>query len=484
MRRTFGTTMVALWLVSLAITSSPAVEQPTPSPGDFVSITLSNHSVVSGKLVAATNEQIQIKTAQGLEILPKTAVVSMKVLNEDPLAAGTEAVPTGVLITPQKPELEDEAVDAAKNDLPGKAMPPQAEKLRPSAQADPKEVGRERGVPDKLAEAPKAAAQVLTPKALQERLRKLEHDLKNITLWIETGNLTTATECLRAIVVRGDADAIEQADKLMRTRFHRPLGQALTLGYLGEKCKNKDCKARGVLACSDCGGVGYVNRVIERNNSVSVAPGTHKIDGMTAGFTGDPTLVKMYVRDQLCFKCRGHGYDVCQHCFATQKHFIEPTPYERSDYADALLVLANKALKENETAYGGTYREDPPNYKPRDEARLAPQLQQVWLRDSANKVKSDILRLWRAKQYYEWAMKADPALIFRSSETDYREEVVKIDYRLKNLYGELFNRQEVFISNRTEHRLDELNYYEHFGKSMNGGSTTGRDPFKEIIGDR
>ena len=119
----------------------------------------------------------------------------------------------------------------------------------------------------------------------------------------------------------------------------------------------------------------------------------------------------------------------------------ETTPYEREHYCAYLVDQAKACLRESETSYGDTAREAKmPVVMPGGDPKIKWVIEQAWLRDSANRVKSDIMRMWRAEGFYKFALKADPTFVIRDTETDYLQELNKIALRRQHLYAELTER--------------------------------------------
>ncbi|MBI3831379.1 MAG: hypothetical protein HY291_17810 [Planctomycetes bacterium] len=455
----------------------PAIS--VPAVGSRITVELVDHSQITGKLVSQQNGQLHIFSGEKLLVIALTDVRKLTALepsSEKDHPAKLASAPVdppmpqaGAAAQPAKEEEDIEAPGQPAN----KPADPEKAVLGKLGLGQAKNNTKPEAVAEK---DPRPAHLAKDEKEDQELLKLLEQSVG----FMDLGKYAAASQGLRRLVRSGDQPLIEKADATMRLKFHRSLAEVLTLCYMQERCDA--CKGTGLVACPDCGGQGYITRVIARTPNDRVDPGTHKIERTATGIV-DNEGQKVFTRDQLCPKCHGHGFDPCETCRGTRNKYPEPTPFERGVFADHLTALANQLLQQKESSYGDTSRTPPPVYDTRDEARLKPMLQQVWIRDSANQVKSDILRLWRAYQYYDWALKADPSIVFRSTEKDYPQEMTKIMGRLRLLYGEFSERQQVYMSNRAESRLDELNYYENFGK-RDGQNLTGLEKFKEILTDQ
>lgn len=462
----------------------PAIN--VPAIGSRVTIELADRTQITGKLVSQQNGQIHLFSGTKLLVIaladvskltPQEPSPAEKERPAKPIAAPAEPTLDGVKADPKpaaQPAQEEEDVDVQAK-APEKPADPEKAVLKNLGLGQPKNnAKRDAEALDKNANPARPAKD---EKEEQEYLRLLDTALE----LLDTGKYAAAVQSLRRIVRSGQTQVIEKAEAAVRVKMRRSLAETMALCYMQERCE--PCKGTGLVKCGDCGGAGYVTRNITRG-AERLEPGTHRLEPLSNGII-DTSNTKTFARDQLCAKCRGHGFDPCVSCRGTKNRFVEPTPYERSAYADLFVNLGNQVARNSEASYGDTGRSAAPTYETRYEARLKPMLQQVWLRDTANQVKSDIQRLWRAHQYYEWALKADPTLVFRSTEKDYPLEITKIDSRLHTLYGEFGERQQVYMSNRMENRLDEMNYYEYWGHtSVNGSNQTGGDKFRYVIEDQ
>lgn len=462
-----------------------------PATGSQIKVELIDHTTLAGKLIAQKSESVHLNTGSALLVIsisdivaitqiapPKTADAPA-VVPPSPASAPAQPDPTALAAKQEEKPSQKQAATEEDVEIPGKKTEPEVAPEKALAQ----KLGLGQGDGDK--KAPRTTVQ---PNAKPEQANQAEAQggrdwdrvLDQSVDLLETGRPIAAAQNLRQIARTGDPHVLARADTVLRARYRRSLAETLAICYMQETCA--DCKGSGLVVCPDCGGQGYLTRVITRRPSDKVEPGTHKLDkalGMT-----DPVECKEFMRDQLCARCRGHGFDPCETCRGTRNRFIEPTPYEKAAYADHLASLGDELLRDKESSYGDTGRTAAPTYDTREEARMKPMLQQVWLRDTANQVKSDILRLWRAQQYYAWAIKADPTLVLRSTQKNYPQEQTKILARLRLLYGEFAERQQVYMANRAENRLDELNYYEFFGKNVNNANSVGTEKFKDILTDQ
>jgi hypothetical protein len=258
---------------------------------------------------------------------------------------------------------------------------------------------------------------------------------------------------LRNFVTHGKPEEIAAADTQARQRLNRSLAEVITSCYFNDMCPQ--CKGEGVIVCSQCKGSGYCVDTICSEIRGPIMPGTHTTaDGNVFATLKDRDNLQRHRRVQVCELCRGNGYEPCSGCYGTRLAVNEPSPYERDTYTSQLLGKAYDCLFANESSYGDTPREVPPPFYPRGNANLRPMTEQIWVRDSIDKVKSDLMRMLRAEGFITSAMNADPLLVIRSTK-DYQQELTKIRGRVRHLWGELSERYEVYASNRTEHLLDE-----------------------------
>jgi hypothetical protein len=365
----------------------------------------------------------------------------------------------------------DELVDDVPDEAPAQKKKPGTEndvlnKLKLGSTAKPTE-----GKPAKDIAAPPAN---VPPKILDA-----ESAYASVEFAIARGEFSSAADTLKGFVRNAAQEEVAKADKLCRDHYSRNIAQVITMCYMQINCV--DCKATGVKACERCAGSGYTAAWVSWGNGGGPTPGTRKGSAATLGLKEVASGTQHRVVD-VCPLCRGHGYEVCGRCLGTRLAGGQPSAYERSTYSDYLVTLANSILQKNEGDYANTGRQAPPSYAPREEAKMKPQIEQVWLRDSANQVKSDIQRLTRAEGYLMLALKVDPGLAVRSP-MDIHDELSKIGFRRAGLFSELSERQQIYAQNRVERRLDEMawadNYYTGTGPKTNGEHAK----FQTVLGD-
>lgn len=325
-----------------------------------------------------------------------------------------------------------------KADAPSNDVDEEAAVRRSKAEAAKKELDAKdkklldviRNGPQQPPDAPKA------PAAKDGAKTPGDKDWEKAVACIETGNYKKAAQLLKGVASSGVTEDITKADALVRQKFNRSLSDVIVMCYVTDKCPT--CSGRGVIQCSDCNGSGYTMLNID---TPSVTDKSGRPEYARAG-PAHNNLEGARSRIQVCLKCRGQGNAFCSTCFGTGLAFNEPTPYERDAYSAYCQKLATESLSISDVNYGDTARETTLPFvqtATRTSFNMVEVMEQVWLKDSADRVKSDILRLWRAEGFYRLALKADPALMIRSTK-DLTQELIKIDLRRQNLYGELSER--------------------------------------------
>ncbi len=245
---------------------------------------------------------------------------------------------------------------------------------------------------------------------------------------VNGGKYPDAIKNLRAFLSVASASELAQADAQAKEQFGRSLQELLVMCYATSRCST--CKGEGVMTCEDCLGSGYT---MLHNLTPANAKNSMKQHPMDQDLGSRP-------RVQVCLKCRGRGTDICPQCTGTGIAFIEPTPYERDAYTAYFMKQANECLSHSETSYGDTPREEniPAFFggetKDRTEYNLREVVEQLWIRDSADRVKSDFYRLTRAEGFFRLALKSDPANLVKSAQ-DLNQELIRLGIRRKSLEG-------------------------------------------------
>jgi hypothetical protein len=419
------------------------------NPGDAVKIVLAGNETINGSVLRSDRDAVLIDTKAGKRLVERKSILKIETLPAEIQIAVREKdanPPAGKQVA--APGLDKNNAGEV-DDLPD--VP--AEKLKPNA--------ANKDLLNKLNAPAAMPAFVPPPQAETGLVSKINAEksmsFEDVRIFIEARLYEHAVYVLRNIVTKGTQDDVSKANELSQKHFKKPLSELMVMCYLTKKCR--PCNGEGVMKCEQCLGIGSMAVIMTRQKGQFLDPGTRiEQPNASAGLgSADPPMI--YRKWQLCELCRGNGHERCSTCHATRLRFTQPTPYERDAYVTTLIKRGDKVLYNNEGSYADTTRETPPNYEVREEAKLKPMLQQVWLRDSIGKVKSDILRLWRAEAYYNYAMKADPTYVLRN-ERDIEDEITKIGLRRFNLYAELHERNMVYATNRTEHRLDEAEYAE------------------------
>jgi hypothetical protein len=245
--------------------------------------------------------------------------------------------------------------------------------------------------------------------------------------YINTGAYRQAATALRSVVLKSSEEDVRAADALMRQKFNKPLSEVMVMCYTLSACS--PCRGEGTIKCDLCMGSGYLNKNI-------AAPGGGALGAVKRAVVANG---QSRPRVSLCDKCRGNGFDICVTCSGTCQAFAEPTPYEREAYGAYMIRMATETVCTSESNYGDTGREPMPTIMPNGDANIRGVVEQVWLRDTADRVKSDVMRLWRAEGFFSMALKGDPGLAIRSPK-DLKQEINKIRLRRQTLYGELSER--------------------------------------------
>jgi hypothetical protein len=437
--------MKSAFLVALTIAAATLLAAEPDVPLGPVTIKLTNNEIATGVLLDKNADFVELRTEKGSQ------KIDCKQIKEIAAATGrATAAPAGKKDEPAANDVDDSElrIAAAKSvSDKAKTIDPQAQSVLQKLKADNDGLPVVPAAPEPA--KPKAAERVAPKGTARDGGSRFDTALE----LIDKRAYKSAASVLRELVSKGAQDEIAKADTAARQRFNRPLAELIVMCYFNDLCPN--CKGEGVIPCEVCKGCGYTVQLIA--SAAPPAPaGTHKVIG-----NNDPNAAKdaapvavAHRKVSICEACRGYGFDCCPNCLATRLVIAEPTPFERDTYTNMLLTRANECLYANETTYGDTSRDVVPTYFARTEAKLRPMLEQVWLRDSANKCKSDIVRLTRAEGYMQAAIHADPTLVLRSTK-DYLQEINKIHIRRSDLYGEFSERFQVYAENRTEHMIDE-----------------------------
>jgi hypothetical protein len=388
-----------------------------------VTIELSDKTLVSGVLVDSTDDTLVLRTREGERKIDRKSVKSVK---------------PGLATAPGKSEEagDDLRIGKAANtqvvddtpDAPLKKPTPKPEKKEGDGPADKildaMKKGPDKGLVGDL--PPPPAKPVVREPGRATPEKEWEHGFAQI----DTGNYKAAASAFRATIGTGNTDELNKAEARARQKFNRSLPEVLVMCYSTVKCAQ--CKGDGVLQCEDCNGTGYFMKNI-------AGPGPAASVG---GVKSVPSNSSSRPRIALCQKCHGNGFDVCMQCLGTGIGYSEPTSYEKDAYSAYFTRMAQETLGSSESSYGDTSRENMPTAiggNSRTETNMDETIKQVWLRDSADRAKSDIIRLWRAEGFYRLSLKADPSLMIRSPK-DLNQELIKIKVRRQNLYGELSER--------------------------------------------
>ena len=417
--RNFSTLILSL-LFALLQVSVHAADNPDASGP--VTVELNDKTLLSGILIDSSDQKLVLRTRDGEKNVErknihsiKPGLVPGKADGDDDLRidkAGKQTVVDDIPDAPVKkpaPKIEKKDGESAN------------EKLRNALKNGPN--GPALQNKDQPPPAPAA-----TPKTGDRTAP--EKQWERGFAQIEAGDYKAAAQFFRASINSGNSDEMNKAEAQARQKFSRPLADVLVMCYATVKCP--DCNGDGVLQCTDCNGTGYLLK-----NMNAPAP-----SASVAGAKNVQTGSSSRARVALCQKCHGNGFDVCMHCMGTGIGFTEPSGYERDAYTAYFTKMAAEALGSSETNYGDTAREGMPTTiggNDRTETNMDGTIKQVWLRDSADRAKSDIIRLWRAEGFYRLSLKADPGLMIRSTR-DLNQELIKIKIRRQNLYGELSER--------------------------------------------
>jgi hypothetical protein len=426
--------LYATALFMLASTAMLSAAEPDVPLGP-VTIKLTNNEVTTGVLLDKNSDFVELRTEKGSQ------KIDVKQIKEIAAATGRAA--------PAKKE--DAVNDVDDNEVRIAAAKSIAEKAKSDPQADAI-IAKLKNDSPPLPEQPKAKVPG-NDRGTKGAGRDSGSRFDNAMDFIDKRAYKNASTVLRELVTKGNQDEIAKADSASRQRFNRPLSELIVMCYFNDLCPT--CKGEGVIPCDLCKGSGYtVQMVAPGGLSGPAIAGVHKAIGNADAPAPKDNGLPAHRKVSICEVCRGHGFDCCQNCLATRVIFADPTPFERDTYTNMLLTRANECLYANECTYGDTSRDVVPTYFARTEAKLRPMLEQVWLRDSADKCKSDIVRLTRAEGFMQAAIHADPTLVLRSTK-DYLAEINKIHIRRSNLYGEFSERFQIYAMNRTEHLLDE-----------------------------
>ena len=417
--------------------TTPAADNDPPGP---VTIELADKTLLSGVLVDSNDESIVLRTHDGERKIERKSVKSVRPGSPVPASAKIPDVPGDDM---RIGKAGDNAVVDDTPDDPTKKGAQKPQEKKAGAEAN-----------DKLLDALKNGGKAIAgnqPVPDKPANPAVNHDAKGHSTpekdWeqgfvqIDAGNYKAAATAFRSALSTGNNDEINKAEQRARQKFNRTLPEVVVMCYATFKCQQ--CKGDGVLQCEDCNGTGYLLKNITAPNNANNGG-----NGLKTALTGNTSRPRI----ALCQKCHGNGFDVCMQCLGTGIGYIEPTSYEKEQYSGYFTRIAIETLGASETSYGDTPREQMPpvlgSGGDRTEVNLDGTIKQVWLRDSADRAKSDIIRLWRAEGFYRLSLKADPSLMIRSTK-DLNQELIKIKIRRQNLYGELSERLR-FKDNKTE----------------------------------
>lgn len=409
-----------------------------------VTIKLLNNEIASGVLLDKNAEFVELRTEKGSQ---KIEVKQIKEIS----AATSKAVVTPAAAGKKEEAAANDVDDSEVRIAAAKSVSEKAKAVDPQADSILAKLKNDNtGAPPEPVKVKVPGNDRPTKGTGRDALTRFDTALD----FIDKRAYKSASSVLRELVTKGTQDEIAKADSGSRQRFNRPLSELIVMCYFNDLCPN--CKGEGVIPCEICKGSGYtVQLVTPAGPAQAAVAGVHKpLGGADLGAPKEAGALPAHRKVSVCEVCRGHGFDCCPTCLATRLIAADPTPYERDTYTNMLLTRANECLYANECTYGDTSRDVVPTYFARTEAKLRPMLEQVWLRDSADKCKSDIVRLTRAEGYMQAAIHADPTLVLRSTK-DYLQEINKIHIRRSNLYGEFSERFQIYAMNRTEHLLDE-----------------------------
>ena len=397
-----------------------------------VTIELADKTLVSGVLVDSTDEALVLRTRDGERKIDRKNVKTVK--PGVPAAAGKADDNDDLRIGKAA---SNQVVDDTP-DAPVKKPAPKPEKKEGEGPGDKildaLKKGPDKGIVGDLPPPPLKPAVHEPAHATPEK--EWEHGFAQI----EAGNYKAAAAAFRATIATGNTDELNKAEARARQKFNnRSLPEVIVMCYATVKCPQ--CKGDGVLQCEDCNGTGYFLKNITPPSPATSSAGVKSVQ---TGSTSRP-------RVSLCQKCHGNGFDVCMQCLGTGIGYTEPTSYEKEAYSGYFTRMAMETMGSSENSYGDTSRENMPTTiggNSRTETNMDETIKQVWLRDSADRTKSDIIRLWRAEGFYRLSLKADPGLMIRSPK-DLNQEMIKIKIRRQNLYGELSERMR-FKDYKTE----------------------------------
>ncbi|HYG75655.1 MAG TPA: zinc finger-like domain-containing protein [Planctomycetota bacterium] len=465
------------------------------SPIGIFRLDLTDETNVTGMVLKVTDQFVLIRLKDGDRKFSRTQIKKMEPVNQNAklsAAPPEKAAPPAAPAPPTQalaPQPDGELAIARRandviDDLDEDAV--KAERARPRLKGDDNKImaglrngggaplEAPRNEPAVRNEAPLAERKEPPPPPRRTTAFKTNPDLPKLfdsaLLKIENQSYGLASKDLRILVTSGSKEDIARAEDYSRQTFHRSLGELMVLCYLNDLCK--PCQGEGLAQCKLCSGAGYTVKWVNHQPGNAVTPGTRR----GGGSIGVQDNASVHRRVSLCEFCRGHGFEPCKQCGGTRIETPDPTTYEREIFSAQMVKLAEETTYRSEGSYGDTYREQPPTQIPRIEQKMRPMTEQIWLRDSANKVKSDIMRLTRAEAYYQLAMKADPLLVLRPGKY-LQQELTRLKVRKHNLHGELAERFSVYATNRVERLLDEMQYSDTFG----GPGKPERSRFGEVL---
>lgn len=396
------------------------------SPIGPVTIEFTDQSTLTGVLMDISDVAYIIRTADGVRTIDRTRVRKLEPVVLRPPVAAEQKVSR-----PAEPAKEaaasPEDIRIAKapelgNDLPDEELPNKRGKAAAARrELAPEDADLLRRIRIQQEPPARVAEPVERPKVSATGAATADRAFAQI----EERDYKGAALTFKQIVKTGNNEEIGKADQFSRQRFNRALPEMMVMCYAQHSCVG--CRGEGVLKCNACNGTGYVNKNIAANPNPTTGI---KSVALSAG----------RARIAICESCRGNGMEVCMQCLGTRMSYPDPTVYEREAFSSYCLKLGAEALCMSEGNYGDTARESLPTVMPGGDGAIRRAVEQTWLRDSADRVKSDIFRLWRVEGFYRMALKSDPGLPLRYNAKDLSQELNKINIRRQSLYSELAER--------------------------------------------
>ena len=404
-----------------------AAEPDGKAPIGPVELQLVDGSRVGGVLLDITDTEYTIHTSGGVQRFIRKRVLKLTPVDGTPdravhpVPADADAADDPPASKPVNLAPKDKGGESRERELIGQLSKPPAGDMPPMPKSDVKSLP---------ASGPKPFARTVyhtdksLPKFVQLALDKLEN-----------GAYAGAAEDFRNLLSNGSEEELAAGESLIQERLKKPLRNIMVLCYMQIQCV--PCKATGMALCERCCGSGHMVLMRTLGTGGPAAAFRKGGDTLLTGLQGSDGSKYRFV--EVCGVCKGNGYDVCTQCMGTRLGFVRPTIYEREAYANEFLRLAAEAVASGEANFGDTSREAPKEHGLTINASN-PLLDQVYLADSAYRVKSDLMRMWRVEGYYMLALKADPMVILRA-DRNIQVEITKIRLRRINLYGELSQRQ-------------------------------------------